>query len=146
MRRFLFVGVILMTSIVVGAKSLVFTLANDTKVYYALDVPTDGLRFAPVVKFSQGSLSVNGDRYEWSGIKDFRLSDEGDPAGIMPHGVCVETDAPVSIYSADGKKVGDAESYASFQRFDLSHLPQGIYVVEIGGNVHGKVSFKLTKK
>lgn len=146
MRKFLFVCVILMTSMVVGAKTLVFTLTNGTKVYYTLDVPTDGLRYAPVVKFSQGMVTVNGDSYEWSGIKEFRLSDEGDPAGIMSHGVSVETDAPAAIYSTEGKKVGEAESYASFQRLDLSHLPKGVYVVKVGGKGNGETSFKFTKK
>ena len=131
---------------VVGAKTLVFTLANNTKVYYVLDAPSDGLRYGPVVKFTQGSVTVNGDNYEWSGIKEFRVSDESDPAGILPHTVCVATDAPVVIYSADGKKMGEAESFASFQRLELSRLPKGVYVVEVAGKGSDKVSFKVAKK
>lgn len=146
MKNFLFVSVMCLVSMMVGAKTLVFTLANDTKVYYALDTPSDGLRYGPVVKFTQGSVTINGDNYEWSGIKDFRLSNESDPAGILPHSICVATDAPVVIYSADGKKMGEAESYASFQRLELSRLPKGVYVVEIGGKGNGKVSFKVAKK
>ena len=146
MKRFLFVCAIFLASIAVGAKTLVFTLADGTEVYYTLDAPTDGLRYAPVVKFNQGSLSVNGDRYEWSGIKDFRLSDESDPAGILPHALCVETDAPVVVYSTDGKKMMEAESLSAFRRIDMSSLPKGAYVVTVGGKNGGKESFKVTKK
>ncbi|MBR5061898.1 MAG: T9SS type A sorting domain-containing protein [Prevotella sp.] len=146
MKRFLFVCVIFMASIAVGAKTLVFTLADGTKVYYTLDVPTDGLRYAPVVKFSQGNVIVNGDQYEWSGIKEFYLSDENDPVGISPHAFCVETDAQVVVYSADGKKMMEAESLYAFKRIDMSGLPKGVYVVIVDGKNGGKESFKVTKK
>lgn len=146
MKYFLFVSVMCLVSMMVGAKTLIFTLANDTKVYYVLDAPSDGLRYAPVLKFSLGKVTVNGDNYEWSGIKDFRLSDENDPAGILPHSICVASDAPVVIYSVDGKKVGEAESYVSFQKLELSSLPKGVYVVEVEGKGNDKVSFKVAKK
>lgn len=146
MKRFLFVGVIFMASIAVGAKTLVFTLADGTKVYYTLDAPTDGLQYAPVVKFSQGNVTVNGDQYEWSGIKEFYLSDESNPTGILPHAFCVETDAQVEVYSADGKKMMEAESLSAFQRIDMSRLPKGIYVVKVSGKNGEKESFKFTKK
>ncbi|MBO4314532.1 MAG: T9SS type A sorting domain-containing protein [Prevotella sp.] len=145
MKRFLFVCVIFMASIAVGAKTLVFTLADGTKVYYTLNALTDGLRYAPVVKFSQGNVTVNGDQYEWSGIKEFYLSDESDPAGILPHALCVETDAQVVVYSADGKKMMEAESLSAFKRIDMSGLPKGVYVVIVDGKNGGKESFKVTK-
>ena len=50
-----------------GAKSVVFTLNDGTLVYYLL-----GGEVAPVMRFGdEGTLTINADSYEVSGIKNF---------------------------------------------------------------------------
>ena len=63
--------IVLMSVCMASAKSVVFTLSNNTKVYYLL-----GGEKNPVMKFVDGKLVVNTDTYEFSKIKNFVISEE----------------------------------------------------------------------
>ena len=149
MKRYLCLVIVFLACVLVSAKTLVITLMDDTKVYYTLEEPLSGTTFAPVMVFENGNVMVKGDRYEFVGIKEFRLSEESDPAGINVGTMTFSTDAPVAVYTIDGKKVADAKDMTAMQQLQASHLPKGVYVVKVKrgeGNNGQEVSFKFVKK
>lgn len=132
------------------AKSVVFTLTNGTKVYYLLDGVTD-----PVLRFVDGKMTVNADTYEFSGIKNFFISNEDDPNAIEEvltkknisfKNNMVVVNAPgvknVTVYSVGGAAVKtDVTKSGDVVTVALDALPAGNYVVNVDG-----VSFKVSKK
>lgn len=132
------------------AKSVVFTLANDTKVYYLLGGET-----APMMRFADGKLTVNADSYEFTDIKNFYISAEDDPTGIENmlkernfsfHGGTVVVQAAdaknAAVFTLDGKAMqADTTKDGDIFTIDLNALPAGNYIVKVG-----KAAFKITKK
>ena len=132
-----------------SAKSLVLTLKNGTLVYYLL-----GGESNPMMRFVEGSIVVNTDKYEFGNVKNFYISDTDDPTGVEQaigapiqydhNTIVVSTDntLPVSMYTCGGHKV-EVHIQQSNGRIliDLNPLPQGAYVVTIGES-----SLKVLKK
>lgn len=132
------------------AKSVVFTLTDGTRVYYLL-----GGEESPVMKFVDGKMTVNSDTYEFSGIKSFCISDEDDPnltnvANVVKASArfdgntlfVAQENANVKVYDASGKAVSATiSSSAGYTSVDLSSMPKGIYLINIGEN-----SVKVVKK
>lgn len=150
MKRFPFLLVFLFMGLLTSAKTLIITLMDDTKMYYALEEPVAGTNtYGPKMVFENGKVVVKGDSYEFSGIKEFRLSDEADPSNIELGTMSFATTASVSIYTIDGKKVADAKDMVSVQQINGLDLPKGIYVIRIkhGTGKQGKeTSLKFVKK
>lgn len=150
MKRFIAVMIVLMSVCMASAKSVVFTLSNNTKVYYLLGGETN-----PVMKFVDGKVVVNADTYAFSGIKSFTISEEDDPnltaiADVKPATsrfdgnalVVASKGAMVKVYDASGKEV-DAEMTTDAENtsVSLASLAKGVYIIKIGGS-----SFKVMKK
>lgn len=149
MKRLL--SLLLLSSMLTGlqAKSLVLSLKDGTLVYYYLEGEK-----SPVMTWDgEGSIVVNADEYAISGIKHFYISDDDDPNAIasMPASqasfrggwltTTAPVDAPVGVYTTDGKHVDTAVSRDGHSvRINLNALPKGIYVVAVG-----KSTFKVSK-
>ena len=124
-----------------SAKSLVLTLKNDTRVYYLLGGETN-----PKMRFINGDIIVNADRYEFSNIKNFYISETDDPSGIEQttqgaaakfynNSVIFEADKPLSVrvYSSDGREVRVRPIQMEGQTIvNLHTLPQGAYIITTG--------------
>ena len=134
---------------VLSAKSLVLTLKNGTLVYYLL-----GGEANPMMRFTDGDIVVNTDKYEFGNIKNFYISATDDPSGIehtvgeniqYAHNIMVvATDKPLAmaIYTSAGHKVSTPIQQDNGRTLiDLNPLPQGTYVVTIGES-----SLKVLKK
>lgn len=140
----------LTASIGAVAKSVVFTLANNTKVYYLLGGETN-----PMMYFIDGQLVVNDDTYEFSGIKNFYISSEDDPNAIestfvannMVYSantlVVKATDAKaVKVYAMSGKEVNaDVQKANDVITVNLNGLDKGAYIISVGD-----ASIKVFKK
>ena len=134
---------------VLSAKSLVLTLKNSTLVYYLL-----GGEANPMMRFTDGDIVVNTDKYEFGNIKNFCISATDDPSGIehtvgeniqYAHNIMVvATDKPLAmaIYTSAGHKVSTPIQQANGRTcIDLNPIPQGAYIVTIGES-----SLKVLKK
>lgn len=133
-----------------GAKSVVFTLKDGTLVYYLL-----GGEVAPVMRFGdEGTLTINADSYEVSGIKNFYISQTDDPSAVATPQTARPTLAGglFSVHAAAGTAVavfnlvGTRQDIPVTQQgntvtLDLHALPRGIYIIKVG-----KESFKINKK
>ena len=124
----------------VSAKSLVLTLPNGKRAYYPL-----GEEANPMLRFVDGGITVNTDRYEFSNVKNFYISDTDDPNGIehvigdmvrySDNKVIFDTDTPadISTYALDGRKVDTRTQQTNGKVIvDFSTLPEGTYIVTIG--------------
>lgn len=133
-----------------SAKSVVFTLSNNTKVYYLLGGET-----APMLRFVDGRVTVNDDVYSISGIKNFYISETDDPNAIeqtlaqqnISYGsntlvVKAAEGTNVKVYAADGRAVeADILQNGDATTIDLNRLDRGIYMIQIGTS-----SMKVLKK
>ena len=133
----------------VSAKSLVLTLSNGKRAYYLL-----GEDVNPMLRFVDGGLTINTDRYEFRNVKNFYISSTDDPNGIEHiMGDMVrysdnkiifdaDTSTDISTYTLDGRKV-NARTLQTNGKFivDLSDLPQGNYIVTVG-----ETTLKIHKK
>ena len=144
-----FVACLSLVTISLSAKSLVLTLKDNTLVYYQL-----GGESNPMLRFVDGNIVVNTDRYEFDNIKNFYISETDDPSGIKnsmdshiqyDHDlIIIDTNKslPVNVYTSDGHKVE-----VFFQKvndktlINLSPLSRGAYIVNIGES-----SLKILKK
>ena len=70
MKKWICLSLVLMTSLGVSAKSVVFTMNDGTKVYYLLSTGVN-----PILRFKEGRMVVNEDAYEFSDIKNFYISE-----------------------------------------------------------------------
>ena len=133
----------------IPAKSLVLTLRNGTLVYYLLGGETN-----PMLRFVEGDIVVNTDKYAFSNVKNFYISATDDPSGIThimgetfqyDHNIVVvntEKSLPIKIYACDGHKITTCSQQVKGQTIiDLNPLPQGVYIVAIGES-----SLKIFKK
>lgn len=141
---------LLLTMSTLSAKSLVLTLENGTLAYYLLGEDTN-----PMMRFVDGEIKVNADIYEFSGIKNFYISDTDDPngiertikstiAGYNNNMVIFNTDCPllIKVYSTDGSEMNVCPRLAGNKTIiDLSPLPQGTYIITVG-----ETSLKVLKK
>ena len=149
-RLTLLIASILLATTTLSAKSLVLTLKNGTLVYYLLGGDTN-----PVMRFTDEGMTVNADKYEFSGIRNFYISDTDDPNGIshttqgaeasyknnMLTLSSKETKA-IRIYSADGSEISaPVQQKGNATQIDLNALPQGTYIIS-----DGTTSFKVLKK
>lgn len=132
------------------AKSVVFTLANNTKVYYLLGSETN-----PMMRFVDGKMTVNADTYNFSDIKNFYISSEDDPNAIestlaassMTYSantlvVKASEVKSVKVYSVGGKEVNaDIQKAGDVITVNFNGLEKGAYVISTGD-----ASFKVLKK
>lgn len=141
----------LLTALGATAKSVVFTLSNNTKVYYLLGGDT-----APMLRFAGSQVTIDADEYSISGIKNFYISDTDDPNAIeQPQqakqdisytaGTLVVTAsdaAKVRVYTARGTEVeADILQTGDVVTINLNRLDRGIYVIQVGTS-----SMKVLKK
>lgn len=144
-----FVACLFFATASLSAKSLVLTLKNGTLVYYLL-----GGESNPMMRFADGDIVVNTDKYEFTNIKNFYISTTDDPSGIKQvverdiqythNMVVVDTDKSLSVtvYACGGHKIDAPTQQANGKTLvDLSPLPQGAYIVTIGES-----SLKILKK
>lgn len=150
MKKWICLLLVLMTSLGVSAKSVVFTMNDGTKVYYLLSTGVN-----PILRFKEGRMVVNEDAYEFSDIKNFYISETDDPNAIdfLPSGkdvtmaantVIIPADAvkDVKVYMVDGKEVkGRVEKTDHDIIVHLNELEKGTYVISTG-----KSSMKVMKK
>jgi hypothetical protein len=141
---------VLMTSLGVSAKSVVFTMNDGTKVYYLLSTGVN-----PILRFKEGRMVVNEDAYEFSDIKNFYISETDDPNAIdfllsgkdvtmAANTVIIPADAvkDVKVYMVDGKEVKvRVEKTDHAIIVHLNELEKGTYVISTG-----KSSMKVMKK
>lgn len=140
---------LLTASLAASAKSVVFTLKDGTLVYYLLGGETN-----PVMRFTEGGITVNADEYELSDIKNFYISSTDDPNGIeqtleaqqfsySANRFVLKSKAErVAVYALGGEKVNaQVESAGGYVVVNLSALPAGAYVIRVGES-----SFKVMKK
>lgn len=139
-----------MASMSVMAKSLVLTLTDGSLVYYQLGGETN-----PKMRFVEGKLTVEADAFEFSGIKNFYISNEDAPDAIEQteaeqmcafHANSVTVKASslgaVKVFSSNGSQVKPvANSVGDYVNIDLSGLPNGAYVISVG-----KSAFKVLKR
>lgn len=133
------------------AKSLVVSLANGSLVYYLIGGETN-----PMMRFTDGRVSINGNEYEFSKIRDFYISETDDPNALdfaskssvveyREEGLLIrqfEEGSRVSVCALDGTIVVPARMLREECSFvDLSSQPSGVYVVKVGTD-----SFKFVKK
>lgn len=123
------------------AKSVVFTLADGTKVYYLLGGETN-----PKLRFQEGKMLVEADTYEFSNIKNFYISSEDDPNAIenvlskqnvrvRGNMVVINSSSVknVDVFAANGAKVSaDIQRDGDVITVNLNGLPKGMYVVSVG--------------
>ena len=147
------IGLIACLSLSIGtlsAKSLVLTLENGTLVYYLL-----GKDANPMMRFTDGRITVNTDIYEFSGIKNFYISTADDP-NVIEHTikntlaeyrnnmVIFNTDnmPVIKVYSGNGHEVNVSHrQICDKTAIDLSKLHQGTYIITAG-----ETSLKILKK
>ncbi len=150
MKKWICLLLVLMTSLGVSAKSVVFTMNDGTKVYYLLSTGVN-----PILRFKEGRMVVNEDAYEFSDIKNFYISETDDPNAIdfllsgkdvtmAAHTVIIPADAvkDVKVYMVDGKEVkvrGEKTDHDIIVH--LNELGKGTYVISTG-----KSSMKVMKK
>lgn len=147
MKKLILLAVLCLAVSAIEAKSVVFNLANGTKVYYLLGGGTN-----PIMKMVDGMVAVNADQYEISNIKSFYISETDDPTAIE----AVQADYTrrgnvfvakamagdaITVYSTGGTVVLTTSAGTDGDALiDMSSLAQGIYVVKIGNT-----SFKVRK-
>ena len=150
MKKWICLLLVLMTSLGVSAKSVVFTMNDGTKVYYLLSTGVN-----PILRFKEGRMVVNEDAYEFSDIKNFYISETDDPNAIdfllsgkdvtmAANTVIIPADAvkDVKVYMVDGKEVkGRVEKTDHDIIVHLNELEKGTYVISTG-----KSSMKVMKK
>lgn len=144
------VACLFLATTILSAKSLVLTLKNGSLVYYLL-----GEESNPMMRFVDGGIAVNTDKYEFANIRNFYISATDDPSGIKQvmkgdvqythNMVVVDTEnslLPTAVYTCDGHKIDTPIQQANGKTLvDLNPLPQGSYVVTIGES-----SLKILKK
>lgn len=131
------------------AKSLVLTLPNGKLAYYLL-----GEENNPILRFIDGDIVVNTDKYEFSNVKNFYISSTDDPTGIKSvTGDMIRYDnntvffdaentLSINIYTLDGREIEAHTQQANGKVVvDLNTFPQGTYVLTIGDT-----SLKIHKK
>lgn len=150
MKKWICLLLVLMTSLGVSAKSVVFTMNDGTKVYYLLSTGVN-----PILRFKEGRMVVNEDAYEFSDIKNFYISETDDPNAIdfllsgkdvtmAANTVIIPADAvkDVKVYMVDGKDVKvRVEKTDHAIIVHLNELEKGTYVISTG-----KSSMKVMKK
>ena len=81
MKKLYLLGLALLTSFAVEAKSLVITLSDGSLVYYLLSNDN-----APTMRIVEGGFMVNGDTYAFKDVKNFYISTTDDPTDIDKDG------------------------------------------------------------
>lgn len=149
MKKLFLTALFLLGLTTLQAKSLVVSLTNGTLVYYLLGGETN-----PMMRFTEGRVSINGNEYEFSKIRCFYISETDDPNGLdfAPKAPVVECrEAGLLIRQAQGSLVSVCEldgkvvvptfvNREECTRVDLSSQPSGVYVVKVGAD-----SFKFVK-
>lgn len=150
MKKFTFSLLVLMASMGASAKSVVFTLTDDTKVYYLLSSAAN-----PMLRFKDGKMTVENEVYEFSMVKNFYISDEDDPNAIeqvlskqnmtfKSNTVLIRSDAvkTLKVYTLDGVEVKvQVQKTDDVTSVDLNGLEKGVYLISTGNT-----SMKVWKK
>lgn len=143
MKRLVTLMIVLASVCMASAKSVVFTLSDGTLVYYLLGGETN-----PIMRFVDDKVVVNADTYEFSGIKNFYISNEDDPnaienvlakSSIKYDGNTVVVSAAkgktVKVFAVNGTEVkapiSTAKGYAAV---DMSGLQKGTYIISVGSS------------
>ena len=150
MKKFTFSLLVLMASMGASAKSVVFTLTDDTKVYYLLSSAAN-----PMLRFKDGKMTVEDEVYEFSMVKNFYISDEDDPNAIeqvlskqnmtfKSNTVLIRSDVvkTLKVYTLDGVEVKvQVQKTDDVTSVDLNGLEKGVYLISTGNT-----SMKVWKK
>ena len=150
MKKFTFSLLVLMASMGASAKSVVFTLTDDTKVYYLLSSAAN-----PMLRFKDGKMTVENEVYEFSMVKNFYISDEDDTNAIeqvlskqnmtfKSNTVLIRSDAvkTLKVYTLDGVEVKvQVQKTDDVTSVDLNGLEKGVYLISTGNT-----SMKVWKK
>lgn len=150
MKKFTFSLLVLMASMGASAKSVVFTLTDDTKVYYLLSSAAN-----PMLRFKDGKMTVENEVYEFSMVKNFYISDEDDPNAIeqvlskqnmtfKSNTVLIRSDVvkTLKVYTLDGVEVKvQVQKTDDVTSVDLNGLEKGVYLISTGNT-----SMKVWKK
>ena len=150
MKKFTFLLLVLMASIGASAKSVVFTLTDDSKIYYLLSSGAN-----PMLRFKDGKMTVENEVYEFSMVKNFYISDEDDPNAIeqvlskqnmtfKSNTVLIRSDAvkTMKVYTLDGVEVKvQVQKTDDVTSVDLNGLEKGVYLISTGNT-----SMKVWKK
>lgn len=146
----LLIACILLTTGYSYAKSLVLTLKNGTLVYYLLGGETN-----PMLKFVDGHMTLNDDKYEFSNIKNFYISETDDPNAIesvltekkisySANTLVINTAKTnkIKVFTAGGTEVkAEVNQSGDISTVNLNNLPTGAYVINTGST-----TFKVMKK
>lgn len=146
----LLIASILLTTGYSYGKSLVLTLKNGTLVYYLLGGET-----SPLLRFVDGQMTLNDDKYEFSNIKNFYISETDDPNAIesvltekkisySANTLVVNTSnsSKIKVFTTGGTEVkADVNRSGEITTINLNNLPTGAYVISTG-----TTSFKVMKK
>lgn len=148
MKRLLFAFALLLGAVSVSqARSLVLTLSDGTLVYYLLGGETN-----PKMTFDGGQFTVDADRYSFSGVKNFYISETDDPTAVAATdaGAAITQEGNMFVVRASQARVYDikgVEQKADVRqdgervRIDLGQMPTGAYIIRTA-----KTSFKVVKK
>lgn len=123
-----------------SARSLVLRLTDGTEIYYLI-----GAEETPLMKFVDGEMYVNGDKYAFSGIDRFYISQTDDPNAIdssqdvaqrpaMRDGVLyVKSAGKIGVYTLDAKQVqATVKQQSGVTTIDTNSLAPGTYIIRIG--------------
>lgn len=143
MKKLLFTALLLTSLSCAQAKSVVLTLNNGTEIYYLL-----GGEKNPMMRFVDGKMTMNDDTYEFKDLRNFRISETDDPAGIEQllrdnaieyHNgqvvvKCGKASA-IRVFATDGKEVKPVLNEANgCTLVDLNSLNAGTYVIRFGNS------------
>jgi len=149
MKKLFILLILVLSAMQVHAKSLVLTLTDGSLVYYLLGGETN-----PIMRFVDGTVVVNADVYEISGIKNFYISETDDPTMISS----AKTENKVSfsgntfvvkgkaslikVYALNGTEVEAAIVESEGNTYiNMGSMQKGTYVIQVG-----ETSFKVMKK
>jgi len=138
MKRLLILLALMAGTLSLSAKSLVLLMTDGTKIYYLL-----GGEVNPKMTMNDGEVTVNTDKYVFSNIERFYISDTDDPLlaiddaraeGSWKDGVFyVKTASAVQVYTVDGRLVdASVAPQGALKAVDTSRLPAGTYVLRVG--------------
>ncbi len=132
------------------AKSLVITLQNSKKVYYILGGETN-----PMMRFTDGTITMEADEYIISDIKNFYISETDDPSNIekilttkhieyRANTIAIKASDinTIKVYDISGKQINaEVLKNNDIITVNLNSLGSGTYIINADGN-----SFKVMKK
>jgi len=148
MKKIFFLVVCFIMTLTSQARSLVVVLSDGTTIYYLL-----GSEKNPVMTFTKDSITVDADKYTFTNVVKFYVSETDVPSAIESvqkkdlkydgQTIYVGTaEKKVAVYSIDGKKIEtDITVIDGTTAISTAKLKKGTYLVKVG-----ETSLKFYKK